>query len=74
MLLLALPACTEHPEVVVHTQGYQVIMATLRILHDEHHMLVAAIRDGDSEEAERVLFGHIRRTRLQLSRHPEVFA
>jgi DNA-binding GntR family transcriptional regulator len=45
-----------------------------RILHDEHHMLVAAIRDGDSEEAERVLFGHIRRTRLQLSRHPDVFA
>ena len=45
-----------------------------RILHDEHHMLVAAIRDGDSDEAERVLFGHIRRTRLQLARHPEVFA
>ena len=45
-----------------------------RILHDEHHMLVAAIRDGDSDEAERVLFGHIRRTRLQLVRHPEVFA
>jgi DNA-binding GntR family transcriptional regulator len=37
-------------------------------------MLVAAIRDGDSDEAERVLFGHIRRTRLQLVRHPEVFA
>jgi DNA-binding GntR family transcriptional regulator len=37
-------------------------------------MLVAAIRDGDSDEAERVLFGHIRRTRLQLARHPEVFA
>jgi len=45
-----------------------------RILHDEHHMLVAAIRDSDSDEAERVLFGHIRRTRLQLTRHPEVFA
>ncbi|MCW2519190.1 MAG: putative HTH-type transcriptional regulator YdfH [Mycobacterium sp.] len=44
-----------------------------RILHDEHHMLVSAIRDQDSEEAERVLFGHIRRTRLQLARHPEVF-
>ncbi|CAN5615318.1 GntR family transcriptional regulator [soil metagenome] len=44
-----------------------------RIVHDEHHMLVAAIRDGDSDEAERVLFGHIRRTRLQLARHPEVF-
>ena len=45
-----------------------------RILHDEHHMLVSAIREGDSDEAERVLFGHIRRTRLQLARHPEVFA
>ncbi|WP_275571512.1 GntR family transcriptional regulator [Mycolicibacterium vanbaalenii] len=44
-----------------------------RIVHDEHHMLVAAIREHDSEEAERVLLGHIRRTRRQLSRHPEVF-
>jgi DNA-binding GntR family transcriptional regulator len=45
-----------------------------RILHDEHHMLVAAIREGDPDEAERVLFGHIRRTRLQLTRHPEAFS
>lgn len=45
-----------------------------RILHDEHHMLITAIREQDSDEAERVLFGHIRRTRLQLARHPEVFA
>jgi len=44
-----------------------------RILHDEHHMLVTAIREQDCEEAERVLLGHIRRTRLQLARHPEVF-
>ena len=44
-----------------------------RIVHDEHHMLVAAIRDRDSNEAERVLLGHIRRTRRQLARHPEVF-
>lgn len=44
-----------------------------RIVHDEHHMLVAAIRDRDSEEAERILLGHIRRTRRQLARHPEVF-
>lgn len=44
-----------------------------RIVHDEHHMLVTAIREGDADEAERVLFGHIRRTRLQLARHPEVF-
>lgn len=44
-----------------------------RILHDEHHMLVAAIREQDSDEAERVLLGHIRRTRRQLAQHPEVF-
>lgn len=44
-----------------------------RIVHDEHHMLVAAIRDRDSDEAERVLLGHIRRTRRQLARHPEIF-
>ena len=46
----------------------------LRILHDEHHMLVRAIRDGDIEDAERVLAGHIRRTRLQLAHHPAVFS
>ena len=45
-----------------------------RILHDEHHMLVAALRERDSNEAERVLLGHIRRTRRQLARHPEVFS
>lgn len=45
-----------------------------RIVHDEHHMLVAALRDADADEGERVLLGHIRRTRLQLARHPEVFA
>jgi DNA-binding GntR family transcriptional regulator len=48
--------------------------ADLRILHDEHHMLVRAIHDGDSDDAERVLAGHIRRTRLQLAHHPAVFA
>jgi DNA-binding GntR family transcriptional regulator len=45
-----------------------------RIVHDEHHMLVSAIAAGDGEDAERVLAGHIRRTRLQLALHPEVFA
>lgn len=44
-----------------------------RVVHDEHHMLVTAIREGDSEGAERVLASHIRRTRLGLDRHPEVF-
>jgi DNA-binding GntR family transcriptional regulator len=44
-----------------------------RILHDEHRMLAEAIRAKDSDHAERILEGHIRRTRLGLARHPEVF-
>ncbi|WP_344096471.1 GntR family transcriptional regulator [Microbacterium deminutum] len=42
-------------------------------VHHEHHLLVAAIRRRDADESERVLAGHIRRTRLELARHPEVF-
>ena len=45
----------------------------VRMVHDEHHMLAAAIRDGDADGAEHILAGHIRRTRLGLIRHPEVF-
>jgi len=39
----------------------------------EHYLLVSAIRRRDLDEAERVLAGHIRRTRLELARHPGVF-
>ena len=45
-----------------------------RSVHHEHHLLVAAIRRRDADEAERVLSGHIRRTRLELARHPELFS
>lgn len=45
-----------------------------RIAHEEHHLIVAALRDRDVEEAERVLAGHIRRTRRQLARTPEIFS
>lgn len=44
-----------------------------RIAHDEHHLIVAALRDRDTEEAERVLASHIRRTRRQLAKNPHVF-
>jgi DNA-binding GntR family transcriptional regulator len=44
-----------------------------RIVHDEHHMLVRALEDRDVEDAQRVLVGHIRRTRLELARHPHIF-
>lgn len=44
-----------------------------RIAHEEHHLMVAALKDGDLEEAERVLGGHIRRTRRRLARTPDIF-
>ncbi|QWT24543.1 GntR family transcriptional regulator [Subtercola sp. PAMC28395] len=44
-----------------------------RIVHDEHHMIVRAIELRDTDDAGRVLLGHIRRTRLELARHPEIF-
>lgn len=42
-------------------------------VHHEHHLIVSAIRRQDADEAERVLAGHIRRTRLELTRHPDIF-
>lgn len=42
-------------------------------VHHDHQLLVAALRNHDVEDAERVLAGHIRRTRLALARHPEIF-
>ena len=43
------------------------------VMNDEHHMLVRALRAGDTEHAEQVLKGHIRRTRVQLKKCPEIF-
>jgi DNA-binding GntR family transcriptional regulator len=45
-----------------------------RAVHYEHQLLVGALRRGDGEDAERILAGHIRRTRLELARHPQLFA
>lgn len=62
------------------TQHYRRAFALLvdspgsAAIHHEHHLLVDSITRGDIEEAERVQYGHIRRTRLELTRHPEVFA
>lgn len=61
------------------TQAYRRVYTGLmderarQTVHDEHRLIVAAIRDGDADNAESLLAGHIRRTRRQLSRHPEVF-
>ena len=45
-----------------------------RSVHHDHHLIVNALRRRDEDDAERVLAGHIRRSRLELGRHPEVFA
>lgn len=45
-----------------------------RIANDEHNIIIETLRDGDFTQSEAVLSGHIRRTRRQLSRHPELFA
>jgi DNA-binding GntR family transcriptional regulator len=41
--------------------------------HLEHRLLLDCLRRTDPEDAERVLVMHIRRTRLELSQHPEIF-
>lgn len=44
-----------------------------RSVHHDHQLIVGALRRRDGDEAERVLAGHIRRSRMELARHPEVF-
>jgi DNA-binding GntR family transcriptional regulator len=41
--------------------------------HLEHRLLLDCLRRADPDDAERMLVMHIRRTRLELSRHPEIF-
>ncbi|SOE97003.1 transcriptional regulator, GntR family [Burkholderia sp. D7] len=43
------------------------------IINYEHRLLVDAIKRRDGEEAERVLHGHIRRTRRELEKHRDLF-
>lgn len=45
-----------------------------RSVHHDHHLIVTALRHRDEDEAEQVLARHIRRSRLELARHPEVFS
>lgn len=46
----------------------------LRVTHLEHRLLLDCLRRQDADDAERVLVTHIRRTRLELQKHPEIFA
>ena len=42
------------------------------VVHAEHRLLLDAIQRRDIVDAERYLSGHIRRTRIELARHPEI--
>ena len=59
-----------------YRRAYTRLLASngFKTAHYEHHLLLGAITRGDAEDAERILYGHIRRTRLELAKHPEVFA
>lgn len=48
-------------------------MDGLEETHLEHRLLVAAIRRRDQRSAEELLALHIRKTRLSLADHPEIF-
>ncbi len=43
------------------------------IIHAEHTLMVEAIRRRDAEGAARILKEHIRRTRVNLEKHSEIF-
>jgi DNA-binding GntR family transcriptional regulator len=45
----------------------------MAVTHLEHRLLLDCLERGDADDAERVLVTHIRRTRLELARHPEIF-
>jgi DNA-binding GntR family transcriptional regulator len=44
------------------------------VINAEHRLLLDAISRRDVVDAERFLAGHIRRTRIELGKHPEIFA
>ena len=44
------------------------------VIDAEHRLLLDAINRRDVVDAERFVVGHIRRTRIELGKHPEIFA
>ena len=58
-----------------YRRAYLSITGTERrwVVNSEHRLLIDAIKRRNSVNAERILSGHIRRTREELEHHPEVF-
>lgn len=69
-MVLRLWNATQH-----YRRAYAVLVdvASNPVTHAEHHLLVDAIARRDVENAELLQQLHIRRTRVELARHPEVF-
>jgi DNA-binding GntR family transcriptional regulator len=59
-----------------YRRAFMLIKAEERwpIINAEHRLLLDAIARRDEVDSERFLSGHIRRTRIQLADHPEMFA
>jgi DNA-binding GntR family transcriptional regulator len=61
------------------TQHYRRAFVTLSgpgrmwVVNAEHRLILDAVERRDPVDAERHVSGHIRRTRIELARHPEVF-
>jgi DNA-binding GntR family transcriptional regulator len=83
--LLSYSGCTvDHLSATVtrlwnSTQHYRRAFMTISgwgrrwIVNAEHRLLLDALVRRDTTDAERYLSGHIRRTRMELVNHPEVF-
>lgn len=58
-----------------HRRVYMNLAGAARqwIVNAEHNLLLDAVRRGDAVDAGLCLQGHIRRTRVELSHHPEIF-
>jgi DNA-binding GntR family transcriptional regulator len=58
-----------------YRRAFMVLGGTGRrwIVNCEHRLLLDAVQQRDAVEAERQLTGHIRRTRIELARHPDIF-
>jgi DNA-binding GntR family transcriptional regulator len=59
-----------------HRRAYVALGGKSRmwVVNAEHRLILDAVVRRDAADAERFLEGHIRRTRIELGHHPEVFS
>lgn len=68
--ILRLWNCTQH-----YRRAFMLVSGQSRrwIVNAEHRLILDAVARRDATDAGRYLSGHIRRTRIELDRHPEIF-